>query len=278
MRNTLPLSIPPEKQTPSGSRSGTDCRILRDLFRQRADVSAADLVEIGGQERRRRIEEARVLRIGIRTSDQLKLHHMVGRHHAGVTGMKLRGEPFRFQPVVNGVDAVGHNQHRTGLPLGEKVAHGAIERARHDDGFALARDQRERTLDLAGRFRRVIDKKLPRRIGGQIVNPIRVRIEKIDDSFYVLFHWNYLFCNDGVMRPSPPRAARGQRRPARCPPDLDDIRQRAHDCESVERRVDVLSQAQRHFHGGDQKRHQALAPDRVLTVVFGSVIMKKMNS
>ena len=41
-RKTAPLSMPPEKQTPTGSLPGTRSQPPRDLVRERADVGAAD--------------------------------------------------------------------------------------------------------------------------------------------------------------------------------------------------------------------------------------------
>ena len=52
VRKTLPLSMPPEKQTPMGSFSGMVCSQLRDLFGEGGDVGTADGVEVGGERAR----------------------------------------------------------------------------------------------------------------------------------------------------------------------------------------------------------------------------------
>ena len=60
--------------------------------------------------------------------------------------------------------------------------------------------------------------------------------------------------------------------------DLDQVRDGPDEEQRVERRVDELHQPEDRFDGRDEERHERTAPTSVRTVVFGSVIMKKMKS
>ena len=49
------------------------------------------------------------------------------RHHPGVGGVELVGEPLGLEPGVNRVDPIGHDKHRTGRLLGDEVAQRSAE-------------------------------------------------------------------------------------------------------------------------------------------------------
>ena len=148
----------------------------------------ADDVEIGGQRRTGRREEARIGRIGIGTADQLHLDDVVRRRHACVARMELAFEAFFLERPMQGVDAVGDEERRSLAALREEIAHGPVERSRHPDGDAVAGHERERTGDCPH----------ARRIGGrhaasrllevEIVQPVERRIDQVDDAFNRVVH------------------------------------------------------------------------------------------
>ena len=108
--------MPPEKLTPIGSAplaAPVDAdQPLRDLVGQRADVAPADLVEVWRQRPACGREEPRVGRIRIGTSDERELDDVVRGHHSRVARVKLALETGFFQRVLQGVDAVRHEQRR----------------------------------------------------------------------------------------------------------------------------------------------------------------------
>ena len=188
VRKTLPLSMPPEKQTPIGSLAGTGVQPLRDFFGQRGDVDAADGIEIGGQRAGCGREEARVDGIGIGAADKLQFDDVVRRHHARVAGVKLRVQTFGLEPVEDGVDAVSHDQRRAFSAFGQKIAHGPVERARHLDGLARPREQGEGAFDSPHGFRRMLEQKLAGVVDAQVVDLVCFGVRQVDDSFNIVVH------------------------------------------------------------------------------------------
>ena len=87
---------------------------------------------------------------------------MVRRDHARVARMELAGEPFVVERALQRVDAVGDEQRRPFLALGEEVAHRPIHRPRHADGEAVDGDERERAVDRADGRRVAAEHAAPR--------------------------------------------------------------------------------------------------------------------
>ena len=161
---------------------------LGDFVRQRADVTAADVVEVGRKRVALRREVARVGRVGIGTADELDFHHVMRRHHARVAGMKLPVQSLGLELVENGVNAVGHDQRRAFGALGQEVTHRAVHRTRHADGLALAREQRERAVNLAHRLGLAGKDALARLIEAQVVDLVEGRVEQVNHAFDVFVH------------------------------------------------------------------------------------------
>ena len=111
---------------------------------------------------------------------------MVGGDHAGVVGMELRRETFALEPVIDGVDARGDDEHRTLLALREKVAHWAVERAGQSDLFSLAGDDGERAFDATYRLCTGFEKEVASLFQGEVVDVIYGGIDKINDALDVL--------------------------------------------------------------------------------------------
>src|SRR2546427_1392746 len=80
-------------------RSSQKNQPFRDFIRERANVTAANFVEVGGQRVALRREIARVSRIGVGAADELNFGDVMGRHHARVTGMKLVVEALSLELV-----------------------------------------------------------------------------------------------------------------------------------------------------------------------------------
>src|SRR5207245_7563598 len=79
---------------------------LGDLLRHRANVAAADFIEIRRERVARRIEKARISWVRVGTTDELNLDDMMRRDHSRVARMKLAGKSFALEPLVDGVDAI----------------------------------------------------------------------------------------------------------------------------------------------------------------------------
>ena len=102
--------------------------------------------------------------------------------------MELAFQPFRFEPLENCVDAVGNNESRAVGAFRQKIAHGAIQRPGHADGFPFASQQSKGAVDLAHGFRRAVKNALARLIDSQVVNAIGRRADQINDLFEGLVH------------------------------------------------------------------------------------------
>src|SRR5580692_2441607 len=159
---------------------------LFDLAGQRTDVGCAYLVEAGAHRSLRRGEEPRVNRVRIGAADQLQRDHVVGGNHPGVAGLELGFQSFRFQPVVDGVDARRDDQHRSRLALGEEVAQGPVQRTCQLHGLAGARDQSKRTCDAAHFFRRSVQYYLARLLYREAIELVRLWFREIDYLLNVL--------------------------------------------------------------------------------------------
>ena len=145
---------------------------LRDLVRERSNVSPANLLQIGGESVALRIEKAGVGRVRIGTSDELNLNHMMRRHHARVAGMELAFKPLGLQPRIDGVDPLRHDERGALRALGQKVAHGAVHGASHADHFPGAGDQGKGAVDFTNRLRRSAEHPVAGGRHGHVVNPI----------------------------------------------------------------------------------------------------------
>src|SRR5207245_10754039 len=85
-------------------RSSQKNQPFRDFVGDRADVTPADVVEVGQQRIALRREIARVGRIGVGAANELNLSDVMRRHHTRIAGMKLVVEAIGLELVVNGVD------------------------------------------------------------------------------------------------------------------------------------------------------------------------------
>jgi hypothetical protein len=165
---------------------------FRDLVSERAEVAAADLVEIGRKHRAWRVEETRVRRIRIGASNQAQLEDVVSRDHPRVARMELFSESFRGKRAMQRIDAIGNEQCRPFLALGQKVTHRPIERPRQPHGDAIPGHECERTVDGAHGGRISGPHVSPRLVDGEVVNAIERRIQQIDDALHVLPHSSIL--------------------------------------------------------------------------------------
>ena len=120
--------------------------VLRDepstqLIVNGLDVMAANEIQIPGQRGARRIEEAPVYRIGVRTSNQTQRRDMVRWNHSRITRVELtRPSPAR-QLRGDRVDPLGHDQYRSIDRFCEKVAQRTVEAARQHDSLAILRNE-----------------------------------------------------------------------------------------------------------------------------------------
>ena len=119
-----------------------------------------------------RREKAGVSRVWVGAANQLNLDDIMGRYHSCVARMELTGESFDLELLVYGIDAIGNDQRRTLLAFGKKVAHGPVQRASHADGFPLARQQREGTVNLAHRLGRAPQNTISRFLHGQVIDAV----------------------------------------------------------------------------------------------------------
>ena len=158
---------------------------LSNFIRERADVGAADLVEIGGELVALRIEEAQVNGIGVRASDELQLDDVMRRHHARVAGMKLVLEAFALEPGVENIDAVGDDERGTFGALGEEVTERAVHGTGEPDTFAFARNEGERAFDFADGFGRSVEHAGAGFIHGHVVNLVGGGIEEVNNAFEI---------------------------------------------------------------------------------------------
>jgi hypothetical protein len=136
-QKTAPLSMPPEKQTPTGSRSGRLGATLR-ARRPAIRCKRGRFLRVIGRSVPLRSEEPGISRVRIGTTNELDFHYVMSRHHPRITGMKLALESFRLKPGVNRVNSVCHNQYWARFTLGQKVAHRAVQRASESDCLSFA--------------------------------------------------------------------------------------------------------------------------------------------
>ncbi len=166
-----------------GLRARVDPRQpLADLVGERADVAAADLVEILRERAPLRREETRVDRIGIGTPHEREVDDVVGRHHARVARVELRGQAVGLERGVQRVDAIGDVQGRAFVALGQEIPQRAIHRPRHADRDALGRDQREGSVDGANRRGVAAQHAAPRLVQIDVRERVQRGIEQIDDA------------------------------------------------------------------------------------------------
>ena len=83
------------------------------------------------------------------------------------------------------VDAVGDEQRRALLALGEEVAHRPIQRPRHPDRDAVLGDDRERPVDGADRGRIAGEDAAARLVQVEAVQAVQRRIEQVDQPLDV---------------------------------------------------------------------------------------------
>ncbi len=173
--------MPPEKQTPTG---GACCRHPAGGVELMGSDSAGETP--AGVALRR--EKARVSRIGVRAANELNLGDVMRRHHARVAGMKLAVEALNLELLVKRVDAVGHDERRALLTLGEEVAHRAVEGARHADCFAFADEQGEGAVNVANGIGYAGKHTPACFVHGHVVDAIERRIEEVNDAVNSVVH------------------------------------------------------------------------------------------
>ncbi len=160
---------------------------LLDFVGERADVPGADLVRIGRQGPGGGVEIPRVGRSRIGTPDELDLDDVMGRHHARVARVELAREAFLLEEGPDDVDAVGDHERGARRLFRQEIAQRAVERPREPHATAVARDERERAVDLPHRFRRGAADPSACFFDGHVVNAILLRVRQVDDPFDVLF-------------------------------------------------------------------------------------------
>ena len=131
---------------PSGERNSNRRRSIlrRDPAAQLAvngfDVTAAGEIQVFGQLRARRVEEAAVHGIGIGTSDQTQSRNVVRGHHSRVRRMELTFPPVARELCGDLVDALSHYQHRSIGGLRQEIPQGTVETSRQRDPVTFLRD------------------------------------------------------------------------------------------------------------------------------------------
>src|ERR1017187_8707983 len=133
---------------PNGLAGLQAAQPLPDLAAQGTDIVFAQLLKVRRKGVPLRREEALVNRVRIGAPDQMDLHDVMRWNHTSIAGMELRLEPFLFQPIPDRIDAVGHDEGRAFLALGQKIAHRTIEGAGQADNLPFFGHQREGSLDL----------------------------------------------------------------------------------------------------------------------------------
>ena len=184
---------------------------LHDGVGQSSNVAPPNRDWIGWQLVHGRIKEAGVNRIRIRTAYQLNLGHIVRRNHAGVAGVELVLQTLVFQPLMDRVDPLRHNQRRPLRALGQKITHGAIQRTGHPHSLSLLRHQRKRTVDPSHRLRGPAQHPLPGLLQGHVMEQLSRRIDQVHQTLDVLI------CHVGVLLRVHPVIKLGQKK--RKPPD-----------------------------------------------------------
>ena len=122
------------------------------LMVQRFDVMTPDHVRVRRQSAARRIEEARIDRVGIRAADQPQRRHMVGRRHACVRRMELIAPTVPLQLGGDRVDPFGDDEHRSVGGLRQEIAQRPLQAARQDDALTFLRDECKRAVDAEHGF------------------------------------------------------------------------------------------------------------------------------
>ena len=171
---------------PDGFTGRQAAEPLPDLVAQGADVVFAQLLEVGGKGVALRRKEALVNRVGIGATNQMNLHDVMSRNHAGIAGMELRPESLLLQPVPDRVNAVGHDEGGAFVALGQKVAHRTIQGAGQADDLPFFGHQREGSLDLPDRLSRAAPDALPRFLDAHIEDAVGSGIGEIYYSLEIL--------------------------------------------------------------------------------------------
>ena len=99
--------------------------------------------------------------------------------------MELAGEPLGLEGAMQRVDAVGDEQRRALLALGEEVAHRPVQRSRHADRDAVLGDDRERPVDGPDRGRIAGEDAAARLVQVEAVQAVQRRIEQVDQPLDV---------------------------------------------------------------------------------------------
>ena len=102
--------------------------------------------------------------------------------------MKLFGQSLTLELFVNGVDAVRHDQRRTGGAFSEEVAHRAVERAGHAHRFTVTGEQRERTFNAAHGVSVIGQDPRAGLLRAQVVDAVLRGVEQVHHAFDVLVH------------------------------------------------------------------------------------------
>ena len=197
----------PDGLAPGGARFDLSQPLL-DLVRHRSDILPADLVERRGQRVGLRREETRIDGVRIGTADERDLDHVVGGNHPRVAGVKLTRQAVAVERRMQRVDPIGHVERRALVPLGQEVAHRAIERPREPDGHPLGGHQCERPVDAAHAAGIAIEDAPSGLLDAHVGDTVQSRVDEVDDPADGLEHGRI------VSHSVPGRKSRGADRSA----------------------------------------------------------------
>ena len=145
-------------------------------LRQRGlDVAPPDEVQVRREVGHGRGEEPGMARVRIGTAYESDFRHVVGGSHPRVGRMELIRVTFGLQEAVDAVDAVGDHQERSGGLLGQEVPQRPTQAAGQAHTLALARDERERAVDVE-HCGRVVREQAPTRLVDRHVEDVLVLV------------------------------------------------------------------------------------------------------
>ncbi len=189
---------------------------LRDLVAEGPDVARPDHPRVGRQGVALGREVSRVGRRRVGTAHELDLDDVVRRHHPRVARVELAGEALALEELVDGVDAVGHDERGAGRLLGQEVPQGAVERPGEEHAAAVARHEGERAVDLPHRGRVPEREARAGLVEGHVVDAVLRRIGEVDDALDVRIAHGSSPCRRGriLQRPErrPPARSAGDKR------------------------------------------------------------------
>ena len=102
--------------------------------------------------------------------------------------MELVSKTLGLKRAMQRVDAIGDEERRTVLSLGEKVAHRPVHRPCHPNGAAFGGDNGERAIDRANRTRVTAEDDTPRAVQVKVEKAVGRRVEEVDHAADVTMH------------------------------------------------------------------------------------------